>query len=647
MQPRSRAWTSVLAAVLGAAMCGCSGIPSRRIELASSPGADAASPPSGSAANLPPDLAHLASVRLDAQRARSASIDSTGGSISAIAADGTTFTLDVPAGAVPASQTIGVVPVAGIADLPAGGSLVAAVQFSPDGLVLDVPATLTITRPAAIDAGVTGIGWHGDAARIHGEPAVVDGRTATMTVSHFSGGGLWAPPANFATFLGCSTTDYECLTEQAASSISLFHTRAEIAGLLRSWYHDVVKPWHSQELLALADIVGDDAPAFDPLNAQLISEVVIFGAWRNAIRTEQARLHDPAFTIEPELDEANAAGAAVLRGLYDGLNASCAAAATASPGEALWAGQWAVGIETMAGYWGLATVVNRLDSQRLLDDACVKVVIDGSSAYSAGSPGDTGTVDVHVAFTIAGGPPMTSGPADRPARILVSVNLTGVNHTFSAYADADGHYSQELTWPRAMDPASIDVLATLVLGTADQPGGPLTTAIARFDRITKQPERLVFPFDDDLEGWTGDVVASPGARNWGTVYWLPKHGGTVQLDGTGGPGQPNAWISRSILLPSNAEVLRFDASAHDATGADTRLIVRLVDEGVSTTLADEVLVHRGPAGTLSFTTQLLDISAWAGSWVTIFFEQDDNGIDGAFPGGDEQLHLDNIRIVRS
>ncbi len=161
---------------------------------------------------------------------------------------------------------------------------------------------------------------------------------------------------------------------------------------------------------------------------------------------------------------------------------------------------------------------------------------------------------------------------------------------------------------------------------------------------SRSPQPLEFGFDTDLEGWTRGVAGRKGRDdNWGTVYQLPRNGGIVQLDGTGRRGRPNAWISKSIALPSDARTLDFDVSAHDTAVSDSHLTVRIQDDSSDNVIVDEIV--SGAAHRLTFRTERVDIARWAGMTVTVVFEQDDNGVGGVFPGGDEQILLDNIRIA--
>lgn len=91
-----------------------------------------------------PDPLHVTEV-LDEARTVSAPIGPAGGSLSATAADGTRFTLDVPAGALPRTEQIRMTPVASVAGLPAGGQSAGAVRFGPAGLELSGAAVLTVS----------------------------------------------------------------------------------------------------------------------------------------------------------------------------------------------------------------------------------------------------------------------------------------------------------------------------------------------------------------------------------------------------------------------------------------------------------------------------------------------------------------------
>jgi hypothetical protein len=144
-------------------------------------------------------------------------------------------------------------------------------------------------------------------------------------------------------------------------------------------------------------------------------------------------------------------------------------------------------------------------------------------------------------------------------------------------------------------------------------------------------------FDNDTQGWAGvtaggeydraDWVASPG-----------NPGGALRLDGSdlGIPNdQPNAWFSQQISLPSNAATLTFDTRGSDDGDKGGKLRVRLMTSGgASVTLLDYERVI-GP----TWASRSVDISAFVGQTVTLYFEQNDNQF-----GIGEQRYIDNVRI---
>lgn len=170
----------------------------------------------------------------------------------------------------------------------------------------------------------------------------------------------------------------------------------------------------------------------------------------------------------------------------------------------------------------------------------------------------------------------------------------------------------------------------------DDPAGPSNDLLFRWT------------FGSDLEGWSEDSDDSGG---WGSVSMSnadsqndapDDEDGSVKLDGVGDPGEPNAWIHRSVALPADAATMSYFAAGHDRNGGDANLRVRLVDgSGASHTLADWE-EFTGTAAGQTWESRSVSIAAYAGQTVTLFFEQDDNG-----PGSHEQIYLDEIKILRN
>jgi hypothetical protein len=619
----------LLLLLVSLAGCTTDPVPSHRPTTEASPAPERSSAPTA-AASVPA----LANVTTDDARVASKDISADGGTVSATGADGTTYSLEIPVDAVSATTKISLYPVTGLAGLPDGSSISTGVQFAPDGLILAVPATLTIRLPAGRSAaGLTAVAWRGDGLRPHLYPSGADGQVISLRVLHFSGVGL--DPSQLELSMSCSDSDYACvndkLEQQLVHDEGFEDVRNAFIITLREWYLNVIDPVMSNDLAEFAARTDER-----PWRSDLEETFAFYGAWRLAIQDARTFLRDQHFTVR-DVGPADAQAVAVLRAFADLMNQECDAEKD-DPDPSIPVESASLGIRLPAvlalGY-GLDASGNRLDLQTLIDGSCVQLIIDPGRDYSAEAPGDLGTVNVPTGFTIGGGLIRHDLP------IFVKFSVHGQPTPFAQNAtDANGTATAPLTWPDGVVPLRVDVLARLSMFDR---GAEVSTEVARFDQITTQ--QLSFKFDSDLEGWSRGTAGSVGASNWGTVHWLSRDGGLVKLDGTGSPTRENAWLFKTFTLPADIQTLQFDVSAHDRLDSDTSFRVRIVVNGRSHTVVDTRLVHTGPEGDLSFGTQDVDIAPYAGETVTIYFEQNDNGLEGAFPGGDEEVYLDNIRLI--
>lgn len=160
-------------------------------------------------------------VTPDQSQAIRAVIPAGGGSVSATAADGTSFTLTLPPDALLSDEEITLTPVTAIQGLPLSGGLVAAVHLAPEGLRLFKPATLTIQVPSGFDAqAVTGFGYHEVGDQFHLYPLETSGSQLSMQVMHFSGYGVAnGTAADRAAQQQRSPTTAEDRTNQRSSAV--------------------------------------------------------------------------------------------------------------------------------------------------------------------------------------------------------------------------------------------------------------------------------------------------------------------------------------------------------------------------------------------------------------------------------------------
>jgi hypothetical protein len=575
----------------------------------------------------------LTNVTTDSATATVKQIDQTGGSLSATGADGTVYTLALPAGALPGAVQVGLYPVMSLAAVPAGSRLVAGVQYTPEGLTLLAPGTLTIAPRASLGTTIGGVDWRGNGVGAHAAPiALSDGRI-TMTVHHFSGQGLEDPPLVPLAPSACRSDDDLDAALAWASTPPITAASWQLA-LSRCW-SGFVGPELATQTAAAG---GADAMSW-------ASGFVAYSVWLAGLGQARAALHDPSFVVAPAYAQSRTAGVAFLRAWYLAWNADCRSAAGLD---------WHVPVKFArlallyarqpAVSWGLATRANQLDVQTLLDQLCVRVVIDPARSYAAQLPGETGSISVRAGFSINGGPMQVAAGAVSVRAVLTgSTTVIGEGPT-----DANGAFAADLAWPDGLDPIRIDLLATLIDTENFDDAGTivinLPTAIERFDRITKPALRLSFTFDRDFDSWSHGISGPEGGANWGLADHLSVGGGVVHLDGRGSPSTLNAWIFRSFDLPANTTNLTLDASAEIIAGSSSIIEVRVVAGGTTTTILRKTL--RNSTNHLSFAGLAANLAPWAGQHVTIYIGQNDNTPAGQ-QGFDKEIYVDNVEIHRS
>ena len=131
------------------------------------------------------------SVQLDKKQTASKLVPRTGGSVSLTAADGSKFTLDVPANALDVDTTITMTAVKRIDGAPLAEGPMAAVQLEPSGLFFKEIATLTIVPAKELPVKDQIVfGYEGDGKDYH--LAVVDPKSKDIKIKlmEFSGAGV-------------------------------------------------------------------------------------------------------------------------------------------------------------------------------------------------------------------------------------------------------------------------------------------------------------------------------------------------------------------------------------------------------------------------------------------------------------------------
>lgn len=172
-------------------------------------------------------------IHTDDTRAVHAVIQTSGGTLTATAADGTVFTLTIPPNALLSSETITMTPIAMIEKLPMSGGLIAAVQLEPSGLRLFEAATLVLKTPRPIPLGTESpVAWKKNGNDFHNYPLQIDPNTITFKLLHFSGAGVAsgteADRANQRASIPC---DKEAAMQQEAAAVIGPERERQKAGL--------------------------------------------------------------------------------------------------------------------------------------------------------------------------------------------------------------------------------------------------------------------------------------------------------------------------------------------------------------------------------------------------------------------------------
>ncbi len=130
-------------------------------------------------------------ITLDSARTVEGTLSPAGGTLTATAADGTTFTLTAPENAVLSTLKVKMTPVQGLTGLNGMGGYLAAVHLEPEGMEFFEPLTLKITAPHALDGGkLRGFNSHQLGSGFYYQGRKVDGQTATLQLMHFSNPGV-------------------------------------------------------------------------------------------------------------------------------------------------------------------------------------------------------------------------------------------------------------------------------------------------------------------------------------------------------------------------------------------------------------------------------------------------------------------------
>jgi hypothetical protein len=245
-------------------------------------------------------------MKLDVPHAASATIGAGGGTLNATGADGATFKLVVPAGALVGDAAITMTPVASVTGAPAGAVFGPAVQLSPEGLYFWQPATLEIqpAKPVAAASYLLPIGWSDSGQDVHLMPAWTGNSPVKLPITHFSGAGYASGSqdnmTDYANSFGTQSGNLNGQMAQTLDQARQDGTPMDDPDLLKKLrqladqeYHQIIEPMVSAALqsqdrtmlncalqkarefqykLALLGL-GPTDPAAGPLGAKVVSMI--------------------------------------------------------------------------------------------------------------------------------------------------------------------------------------------------------------------------------------------------------------------------------------------------------------------------------------------------------------------------------------
>ena len=141
---------------------------------------------------LDPDTEPItATTTVDQSRAVSARIGAAGGTLTATGADGSTYSLEIPAGALVEDIEVRMTPIVSMEGLPLPNGLAAGVRLEPEGMSFYDFVTLTIEPAEAISADqLLPIGSEGGTGALYLPLIDLDPDTIRLRLLHFSSAGV-------------------------------------------------------------------------------------------------------------------------------------------------------------------------------------------------------------------------------------------------------------------------------------------------------------------------------------------------------------------------------------------------------------------------------------------------------------------------
>ena len=457
-----------------------------------------------------------ATIVTDPARATTALVPLTGGTVVATAADGTTFTLRVPRGALNVPTAITLTPVTAMAGVPGAMQNILAVRAEPEGLSFAVPASLAI-HPATPGAtqGLVGFSTSSTGSGLGLSSAVryTNGDIVLLDVSHFSVLGSGVPATVRELILPPSPN----LGSFSVRLGSLAGNPAAQQALMAEWFDTLVRP-------ALQAGQSD--------TAALLLGIREFWGWETQRISELA---DGNVNLG-EADSLRGKGlvATALRQALGRVNAACAA------GQDVAAAEDVVRLQAIAWQlfqnlqfevlvpavfpqpFPLFGELQGLDLSAVVAGLCVRVRITEATFPSNPQVGAAAPLAVTAGLVFGANPPVFT----RPLQVIAdAVNASPGQRT--GVTNAQGAFATTFTPTSAA--VTLNVLATLV-----DPSLPFLSLAALTDTRTFAPGNgvAVTPSQATIApGAARQFTATVAGHANQAVTWTVSGGGTIATTG--------------------------------------------------------------------------------------------------------------------
>lgn len=525
------------------------------------------------------------SITSEDNQAASAAVGEAGGTVVATASDGTTYTLEVPSGALAGPETITIVPVTAVGGLPLRGGLVAAVRFAPDGLELLQPATLTIDLPQQPAAtGLVGFGFQGSGESFHLDLVEVQGSRLVFSVSHFSGVGtgialtgdiqqILARPPNDPEFRALNEIASLFAQGETDPTLYKFHLSEwyDAREVLISTNFGVRQGVKEYGLLGTNPFSGNDDPGEILLRGALHGYV----SWLRAIGLVSKRLKIDIRTVEfvgtlqQSIDESVLFAQLDLQKAIVRANTRCHAdLALGRVDTALAHVDTALLWQGVAEALGLASPGSGLDLTSVLSGLCVRVEITDVSFPAVIQPGQTATLSFRA--------PVVPSSYTRPVGVTIAASgvaapvpggHTDASASFSVAVQSMGSSGLVLDVKACLDEPAFPRLGKLCGRTLVQRGPPDTTpptvlSTGPANGVTGVPITtapfITFSEPMDSTTMTGTTFTLSNSTGGGIVAATV----TLSADGTTATLTPSSSLDPSTLYRATVTIAARDLSGN-------------------------------------------------------------------------------------